>query len=72
MLVLVGRLLPFDVSFFLWLAMTVEGDAGGPVGSAGVVVGVVVVTASGTSTDAGGDSDDGVPELDIVVYELGV
>jgi len=57
------------VSFFLWFAMTVDGDAGGPVGSTGAdAVGVVAAAASGTNTDAGGDSEDGVPELDIPGY----
>lgn len=40
--------------------MTVAGDAGGPVGSAAAVR----VVASWT--EGGGDSDEGVPELDIV------
>ena len=60
------KYIPFEVSFFLWLAMTVEGDAGGPVGSTGAV-GVTVV-AEASITDGGGDSEDGVPELDILGY----
>jgi len=45
--------------------MTVAGDAGGPVGSAAVTV-ELWAAGSGAMTEAGGDSEEGVPELDIV------
>lgn len=53
---------PLEVSLRLWLAITVAGDAGGPVGS------VVVELRAGSCARAvgGGDSDEGVPELDII------
>jgi hypothetical protein len=57
--------LPFEVSFFLWFAITVAGDAGGPVGS---VFDAVLAPAreSWLKSVAGGDSVEGVPEFDIV------
>lgn len=56
-----NRTITLEVSLRLWLAMTVAGDAGGPVGS--VVVGL---GAGSCGAVGGGDSDEGVPELDIV------
>jgi hypothetical protein len=44
--------------------MTVAGDAGGPVGSAAVAAAAAV--GSCAMAVGGGDSDEGVPELDIV------
>lgn len=57
-----NRTMTLEVSLRLWLAITVAGDAGGPVGS------VVVELRAGSCARAvgGGDSDEGVPELDII------
>lgn len=62
-----GGYIPFEVSFRLWLAMTVAGDAGGPVGSAAVVAAAV---GSCPMAKGGGDSDEGVPELDIICVKV--
>lgn len=55
------RTTTFEVSFLLWFAITVAGDAGGPVGS-----GLTPVNESRFRSSAGGDSVEGVPEFDIV------
>lgn len=61
--------IPLETSFFFRLATTSAGVNRGPAGVGSVVV---VVTVSSVGVDAvsanvgGGDSDDGVPALDIV------
>lgn len=62
----VGFAVPLEVSFFR-LATTSAGVSGGPTDAGSVAfVSSVGVEVSGTANVGGGDSDDGMPALDIV------